>query len=67
MTGLDEAALLAVPDDEMTARFRHFPSGSGFDPEVGTAQALVESGNLNVIDDRELRLLVSRWAGRLEE
>ena len=40
---------------------------AGFDPEMGSAQALVESGNIGAIADRGLRLRLSRWAGLLEE
>ena len=48
-----------------------FGSGSfasaGFDPELGSVQALVESGNLGAVGDRELRLRLSRWDGLLEQ
>ncbi len=55
---LDDAALL----DEL-----HAVSGwEGFDPEMGSAQAFVESGNVATINDRELRQLMARWAGLLE-
>ena len=64
---LTDADLQAMPDEELTDRFGGWPDWSGFDPEMGIVQALVESGNLGAVDDRELRLLLSRWAGLLEE
>ena len=67
ISSMPEAELLAIPDQEMNDRYRAFPSWQGFDPEMGFAQALVESGNLHVIRDRDLRLGLSRWAGLLEE
>lgn len=38
-----------------------------FDPVVGSARAVVSSGNLGVISDRELRALLSRWSSLMEE
>jgi hypothetical protein len=59
--------LEGMSSQDVTAAIGSWLSWSGFDPEMGTAQALVESGNVGAIADRELRLLLSRWAGLLEE
>jgi hypothetical protein len=65
---LKDEALLAIPDLVLS---QQFGSGSfvsaGFDPELGSVQALVESGNLSAVGDRELRLRLSRWDGLLEQ
>jgi len=65
--GLGEAALLAEPD----SAFAYFDSGdliwAGFDPMMGSAQAMVQSGNLGAIADRDLRLRFSNWSGLLDE
>ncbi|MBT8404065.1 MAG: hypothetical protein KJP18_09420 [Gemmatimonadetes bacterium] len=59
--------LQATPSEELTGTIGRWLDWAGFDPEMGSAQALVESGNIGAIDDRGLRLLLSRWAGLLEE
>ena len=57
---------MALTDEQMTGV--HYPSirWAGFDPAMGTVQALVESGNLAVVSDREMRLGLARWTGLLE-
>lgn len=64
---LGEQEILALPD----AAYYPWSAGdlrwAGFDPMMGSAQALVQSGNLGVIADRKLRLLLSNWSGLLEE
>ena len=64
---LEESELLSMPSEDLTETIGGWLSWSGFDPEMGSAQALVESGNIGAIGDRQLRLLLSRWAGLLEE
>ncbi len=64
---LSEAELMALSDDAFNEDYATFPSWAGFDPEMGIVQALVQSGNLGAIDDRTLRLRLSRWAGLLAE
>jgi len=64
---ITDAELQSMPDEDLTTRFGGFANWSGFDPEMGIVQALVESGNVGAVEDRELRLLLSRWAGLLEE
>ena len=68
LSGLSDEALFAIPDSVLS---KQFGSGilntAGFDPELGSVQALVESGNLGAVGDRELRLRLSRWAGLLEQ
>ncbi|NNE47444.1 MAG: hypothetical protein HKN37_12390 [Rhodothermales bacterium] len=64
---LTDAELAAVSDEELTRRLGGYLDWAGFDPAMGIVQALVESGNLRAVDDRPLRLLLSRWAGLLEE
>lgn len=64
---LSDEELLALPD----SAFAGWASGdldwNGFDPMMGNVQALVQSGNLGAIADRELRLRLSTWSGLLEE
>jgi hypothetical protein len=68
LSGLSDEVLFAIPDADLS---RRFGSGSlnsaGFDPELGSVQALVESGNIGAVGDRELRLRLSRWEGLLEQ
>jgi hypothetical protein len=65
--GITDAGLEMLPD----SAFALWSSGgfawAGFDPAMGNVQALVQSGNLGAIRDRELRLMLSRWAGLLDE
>ena len=63
----DDRELQSAPSDQITAEIGSWANWAGFDPEMGSAQALVESGNIGAISDRKLRLLLSRWAGLLEE
>ena len=68
LSGLSDEALFAIADSVLS---KQFGSGilntAGFDPELGSVQALVESGNLGAVGDRELRVRLSRWAGLLEQ
>ena len=65
LEGLSSDALMALTDEQMTGMFYPYFDWSGFDPAMGTVQALVESGNLAVVSDREMRLGLARWAGLL--
>lgn len=64
---MNDAALQAMSDEVLRAEYGAFLSWAGFDPTMGYVQALVGSGNLGTISDRELRLRLSRWAGLLDE
>lgn len=66
LQGLSDDALMAFADEQITGMFYPSIDWPGFDPEMGAVQALVESGNLAVVSDRELRLGLARWAGLLE-
>lgn len=68
LSGLSDDELFSIPDDELTAQFGSaiFDS-AGFDPESGIAQALVKSGSLGAVGDRNLRLRLSRWEGLVEQ
>ncbi|RPH91922.1 MAG: hypothetical protein EHM68_18330 [Lysobacterales bacterium] len=66
LEGLSSEALMALTDEQMTGIFSPPFDWSGFDPAMGTVQALVESGNLAVVSDREMRLGLARWTGLLE-
>ncbi|MEP5324323.1 hypothetical protein, partial [Marinobacter alexandrii] len=68
LTGLSDEELLSIPDDVLTQQFGSaiFVS-AGFDPELGSVQALVRSGSLGVVGDRDLRLRLSRWEGLVEQ
>jgi hypothetical protein len=68
LAGLADDALFAIPDAVLSEQFGSGNLASaGFDPELGSVQALVESGNLGAVGDRELRLRLSRWDGLLEQ
>ena len=68
LSGLSDEALFAIPDAVLSKQFGSgMLNSAGFDPELGSVQALVESGNLGAVDDRELRLRLSRWEGLLEQ
>ena len=64
---MEDAALIAMADDVLNAQYGVFPGWAGFDPAMGYVQALVGSGNLGAISDRELRLRLSHWSGLLDE
>lgn len=63
---LSGEALMALDDRDITNVFYPYVDWAGFDPEMGTVQALVESGNILLVSDRDLRLRLARWAGLLE-
>ena len=67
LDGLSGEALMALTDDRILGMFYPFVDWAGFDPEMGTVQALVESGNIVLVSDRALRLRLARWAGLLEQ
>lgn len=65
---LDDADMLAMGDERFGGLLQFSSVGrAGFDPAMGSVQALVESGNVTAIRDRELRLRLARWAGLLSE
>lgn len=63
---LSNEILFSIPDNDLTDKLSSHLAWAGFDPEMGSAQAFVDSGNVGAIGDRELRLLMARWAGLLE-
>ncbi len=67
LDGLSGEALMALTDNRILGMFYPSVDWAGFDPEMGTVQALVESGNIVLVSDRDLRLRLARWAGLLEE
>lgn len=67
LNDLPDDALFAIADTELSEQFVPYLMWAGFDPEMGSVQALVENGNVGTISDRELRLLLARWAGLLEK
>lgn len=64
--GISDDALFALTDAELSQQLNPYLNWAGFDPEMGSVQAFVESGNIGAIGDRDLRLLLARWAGLLE-
>ena len=66
LEGLSNEALMALTDEQMTGIAYPSINWAGFDPAMGTVQALVESGNLAVVSDRKVRLVLARWTGLLE-
>lgn len=67
LPAMTEEELISLPDAFFEENYRLFPNWAGFDPEMGIVQALVNSGNLSSISNREFRLRLSRWAGLLKE
>jgi len=67
LDGLSGEALMALTDNRILGMFYPSVDWAGFDPEMGTVQALVESGNIVLVSDRDLRLRLARWAGLLEQ
>ena len=68
LSGLSDEVLFAISDAVLTEQFGSgILNSAGFDPELGSVQALVESGNIGAVGDRELRLRLSRWEGLLEQ
>ncbi len=68
LQGLSDASLFLIPDNVLSSQFGSVNFASaGFDPEMGIAQALVDSGNLGAVEDRDLRLRLSRWGGLVEQ
>lgn len=57
---LDARELASMSSTQVSATIGSWLDWAGFDPEMGSAQALVESGNIGAIGDRGLRLLLSR-------
>ena len=56
LEGVSEDELLAIPDATLTGQLYPYMIWAGFDPEMGSVQALVESGQIGVVGDRQLRL-----------
>ncbi|MEL7374364.1 MAG: hypothetical protein AAGJ36_07865, partial [Pseudomonadota bacterium] len=54
-----------LPDAELLKRLERIYNWAGFDPAMGAAQALVDSGSIVAIADRDLRLRMTRWSGQL--
>ena len=58
--------LLALTDDEASKLFAiEKQINAGFDPAMGSIDALVSSGDLRFIRDRTLRLHLARWSALL--
>ncbi len=67
LPALSQNELLELSDDTLRDGYSGFHDWDGFDPHMGVAQALVNSGNLSQIHDRELRLRLARWSGLIRE
>ncbi len=65
LEGLTDDALIALSDNELSEPLVPYLQWAGFDPEMGSVQAFVESGNVGAISDRQLRQLLTRWSGLL--
>ena len=66
LVGISDNALFSLADAKLSQQLNPYLNWAGFDPEMGSVQAFVESGNIGAIGDRALRLLLARWAGLLE-
>ena len=67
LTALSDEELFALADVALAEELGPYLNWAGFDPAMGSVQALVESGNLAAVGERELRLRLARWAGLLEQ
>ena len=67
LENLSDEELLLLSDATLSEQLEPYLNWAGFDPEMGIVQAFVESGNVSAVSDRELRLLLARWAGLLEK
>ena len=69
ITEMEPEELVAAPLAEMRAHFDVVANlwYAGFDPAMGAVRALVESGDLAVLSDRDLRLQLAEWAALLDE
>jgi hypothetical protein len=65
LDSLNDDALLALDDSQISEQLVPYLQWAGFDPEIGSIQAFIENGNVGAISDRQLRLLLSRWSGLL--
>ena len=64
--GIPNSARLAMTDEESSELFASEKQfNAGFDPAMGAIDALVRSGDLRLIRDRELRLSLARWSALL--
>ncbi|MEM8984695.1 MAG: hypothetical protein AAGC71_16915 [Pseudomonadota bacterium] len=64
---LSDDELLALPESALATWASGDLDWAGFDPMRGSAAALVRSGNIGAIADRDLRLRLSTWSGLLDE
>ena len=65
LNDLSDDQLLAIDDDVLIEQLGSYLTWAGFDPEMGSVQAFLESGNTGAFSERRLRLLLSRWSGLL--
>lgn len=63
---LPDEALFEFSNATLSEWLDPYLNWAGFDPEMGNVQALLESGSVGAIGDRELRLQLARWGGLLE-
>jgi hypothetical protein len=66
LANVSDDALFSLADTALSQQLNPYLNWAGFDPEMGSVQAFVESGNVGAIGNRALRLLLARWAGLLE-
>ena len=66
---MEQGTIHGLSNREVHTRFDSLLGSSyaGFDPAMGVARALVQSGDLATISDRALRLQLAEWAARLDE
>ena len=61
LIAMDEAQIRSIPADSLGAYYAAFYDPRSFDPATATIDALVGSGDLDLVEDEELRLLLSRF------
>ena len=61
LAGMDDAQIRALPADSFGVYYAALYDPRSFDPATATIDALVGSGDLDLVEDEELRLLLSRF------
>jgi len=61
LMGMDDARLRSIGPDSLGIYYASLYDPRSFDPATATIDALVGSGDLDLVEDEELRLLLSRF------
>jgi hypothetical protein len=64
---LEELRGMSAPEARTRLSATAALGSAGFDPSMGAAQALVQSGNLGIVSDPRLRAQLAAWSALLQE